>query len=108
MGTQQALTTEQVSVLLWLKALNDFKGEGFENSSFDEKYQAFEAVEDIGFTWEEYESYVDFWIKNKVIKESSKTHELSITKQGQKLFELINAEGEKSDAEIKEVLQADL
>lgn len=27
-GVQQALTTEQVSILLWLKAIDDFKGEG--------------------------------------------------------------------------------
>lgn len=26
MGVQQALTTEQVSILLWLKAIDDFKG----------------------------------------------------------------------------------
>lgn len=108
MGTQQTLTTEQVSILLWLKALDDFKGEGFENSSFNEKYQAFEAVEDTGFSREEYDNYVDFWINNKVIEVNSDTQELSITKQGQKLFELINAEGDKSDAEIKEVLQVDL
>lgn len=108
MGTQQALTTEQVSILLWLKALDDFKGEGFENSSFDEKYHAFEAVEDTGFSREEYDNHVEFWINNKVIEVNSETQELSITKQGQKLFELIDAEGDKSDAEIKEVLQADL
>lgn len=108
MGTQQQLTTEQVSILLWLKALNDFKGEEFENSSFNDKYDAFEAVESAGFSREEYDKHVDFWIKNKVIKEKSKTQELSISKKGQKLFELINAEGEKSDSEIKEVLQVDL
>ena len=44
MNKTQTLTAEQVSILLWLKALDDIKGEGFENSSFDEKYQAFEAV----------------------------------------------------------------
>lgn len=108
MGTQQALTTEQVSVLLWMKALNDFKGEGFESSSFDEKFHAFEAVEDIGFSREEYEKYVNFWVDSKVIKEDAETHELSITKKGNKLFELINAEGDKRDSEIKEVIQADL
>lgn len=108
MNKTQTLTAEQVSILLWLKALDDFKGEGFENSSFDEKYQAFEAVEDTGFSREEYNNYVDFWINNKVIEENSDTQELSITKQGQKLFELIDAEGDKRDAEIKEVLQADL
>lgn len=42
MGTQQQLTTEQVSILLWLKALNDFKGEEFENSSFNDKYDDLE------------------------------------------------------------------
>lgn len=108
MNKTQTLTAEQVSILLWLKALDDFKGEGFENSSFDEKYQAFEAVEDTGFSREEYNNYVDFWINNKVIEVNSETQELSITKQGQKLFELINAECDKSDAEIKEVFQADL
>lgn len=108
MNKTQTITAEQVSILLWLKALDDFKGEGFENSSFDEKYQAFEAVEDTGFSREEYNNYVDFWINNKVIEENSDTQELSITKQGQKLFELIDAEGDKRDAEIKEVLQADL
>ena len=70
MNKTQTLTAEQVSILLWLKALDDFKGEGFENSSFDEKYQAFEAVEDTGFSREEYNNYVDFWINNKVIEEN--------------------------------------
>ena len=28
MGVQQALTTEQVSILLWLKAIDDFKARG--------------------------------------------------------------------------------
>ena len=52
MGVQQALTTEQVSILLWLKAIDDFKGEGYETATFNEKYDAFEAVEDTGFTME--------------------------------------------------------
>ena len=108
MGTQQKLTTERVVILLWLKALDDFKGEGFEDSSFNEKYQAFEAVEDTGFSRDEYDKCVDFWIGNKVIKEDSKTHELSITKQGKKLFELIEEAGAKEDSEIKEILQARL
>lgn len=106
MATQQELTTKQVSILLWIKALNDFKGEGFEDSTFDEKFHAFEAVEDTGFSREEYDTYVDFWIENKVLEENAKTNELSITKQGKRLFELIESEGAKSDDEIKAVLNS--
>lgn len=104
MGAQQKLTAEQVSILLWIKALNDFKGEGFEDSTFDEKFQAFEAVEDTGFSREEYDTYIDFWIKNKVLEENAQTHELTITAQGKRLFELIESEGVKSDDEVKAIL----
>lgn len=82
MGTQQVLTTEQISVLLWLKVLDGFKREGFENATFDEKYNAFEAVEDTGISRETYDKCVEFWINNGVVKESVFTHEYSISKKG--------------------------
>lgn len=105
-GTTQQLNTEQVSILLWLKALYDFNGEGFEDSSFNDKYYAFEAVEDTGYTREEYDEYVDFWIANKVI--NKKGGKLSISKQGKKLFALIDDAGNEEDSEIKNILQAKL
>ena len=73
MGVQQALTTEQVSILLWLKTIDDFKGEGYETATFNEKYDAFEAVEDTGFTREEYDSYVGFWKRNGIIDEDQRS-----------------------------------
>lgn len=107
MGTQkqQGLTENQVSVLLWLKALNDFKGEGYEDSTFNEKYVAFENVEDTGIEVEEFVNCVDFWIENKVLKRDSESDELSLTEQGEKLFTLIDAKGIQSDEEVKAILE---
>ena len=104
MGVQQALTTEQVSILLWLKAIDDFKGEGYETATFNEKYDAFEAVEDTGFTREEYDSYVGFWKRNGIIDEDKHTQEYSISKKGKKLFKQLDEMKESSDKEIADTL----
>lgn len=92
MGTQIDLTQNQISVLLWLKVLNDFNEDEFVNSTFDEKYQAFETVEDIGISRIEYESCVDFWVKSKILSKKRITDELSISKHGEKLFDLLEQE----------------
>lgn len=110
MGTQQALTTEQISVLLWLKVLDEFKDEGFENATFDEKYDAFEAVEDTGISRETYDKCVKFWINNGVIKESVFTHKYSISKKGQELFKHLDELQDSTDsavsATVNELLKA--
>lgn len=105
MGTQQRVTENQVSVLLWLKALYDFKGEGYENSTFNEKYVAFENVEDTGIEVKEFVACVEFWVKNKVLEKNVDTEELSLTKQGKKLFTLIDDKGIQSDEEVKAILE---
>lgn len=91
MGTQQQLTEDQITVLIWLKALDDFKEGSFAKSEFSEKYRAFEAVEDTGYSREEFESSVEFWVKNNVLEENE-DEELSISKQGKKLFKLLEDE----------------
>lgn len=104
MGTQQ-LSIEQISVLLWLKVLDEFKGEGFENATFDEKFNAFEAVEDTGFSREDYDRHVEFWKNNGIIKESKKGHEYSISKKGQKLFKQIDEMQGSIDSEVADTVQ---
>ena len=47
---EKQLTEKNIAVLLWLKALHDFKEEDFANSTFQEKLNAFESVEDIGIS----------------------------------------------------------
>ena len=106
MGVQQALTTEQVSILLWLKTIDDFKGEGYETATFNEKYDAFEAVEDTGFTREEYDSYVGFWKRNGIIDEDKHTQEYSISKKGKKLFKQLDEMKESSDKEIEQLIKS--
>lgn len=110
MTTQQQLTPEQSSVLLWLKVLDEFKGEGFENATFDEKYDAFESVEDTGISRETYNKCVKFWINNGVIKESVFTHEYSISKKGHELFkhldELQNSTDSAVSTTVNELLKA--
>lgn len=110
MGTQQVLTTEQISVLLWLKVLDEFKGEGFKNATFDEKYSAFEAVEDTGISRETYDKCVEFWKNNGVIKENVFTHEYSISKKGQELFKHLDELQDSTDsavsATVNELLKA--
>lgn len=91
MGTQLQLTEDQITVLVWLKLLDDFKEENFAKSKFCEKYEAFEAVEDTGYSREEFESSVNFWVNNNVLKKNS-DKELSITRQGKKLFKLLEDE----------------
>lgn len=107
MGTQQqqGLTENHVSVLLWIKALNDFKGEGYENSTFNEKYVAFENVEDTGIEVEEFVDCMNFWIENKILKRNNEADELSLTEQGEKLFTLIDTKGIQSDEEVKAILE---
>lgn len=105
MGTVKDLTSRQVSILLWLKVLYDFKGEGFEAATFNEKFDAFEAVEDTGFTREEYDSYVNFWKCNGIIDENKQTHEYSISKKGQKLFQQLDEMKDSSDKEIADTLK---
>lgn len=86
MSMQQSLSVNQISILLWIKALNEFKGEGFEDATFDQKFVAFEAVEDTGFTRAEYDENIGFWIKNGVIEEDEITHEYTISAKGEELF----------------------
>ena len=104
MGTQQALTTEQLSVLLWLKVLDEFKDEGFENATFDEKYNAFEAVEDTGISRETYDKCVKFWINNGVIKESVFTHKYSISKNGYELFKHLDELQDSTDSAVSDTV----
>ena len=104
MGVQQALTTEQVSILLWLKTIDDFKGEGYETATFNEKYDAFEAVEDTGFTREEYDKCVKFWINNGVIKESVFTHKYSISKNGYELFKHLDELQDSTDSAVSDTV----
>lgn len=104
MGTSQLITENQVSVLLWIKVLNDFKGEGYENASFNEKFQAFEAVEDTGLTRKEYEEIVDFWVASGVFKEKKRVYEISLTKKGKALFEIIDNMENDSDKEVRDAL----
>lgn len=105
MGTQEQVTAvEQVSVLLWLKALNDFKGEGYEDSTFNEKYEAFENVEDTGISREMYDACVDFWIAKNILKRDNITEELFITEQGKNLFAFIDSKGAESSNEVKDII----
>lgn len=104
METSKLLSENQVSVLLWLKALNDFKGEGFENASFNEKFQAFEAVENTGINRKEYEDIVDFWVASGVFKEKKRVYEISLTKKGEALFEIIDNMEKDSDKEVRDAL----
>lgn len=99
------LAEKRISVLLWLKALNDFKGEGYEDSTFGEKYVAFENVEDTGIEVDEFVACVDFWIKNKVLKRNRRTGKLSITRRGKKLFKSIDNNGIQSDEEVRAILE---
>lgn len=105
MKTVKDLTSKQVSIVLWLKVLYDFKGEGFETATFNEKFDAFEAVEDAGFTREEYDSYVNFWKRNGIIDENKNTHEYSISEKGQKLFQQLDEMKDSSDKEIADTLK---
>jgi len=44
MGTQQELTTDQVAVLMWVKALNDFKDPDCPNDTLDDKIEKFDLI----------------------------------------------------------------
>lgn len=92
MKKKHKLSETQISVLLWLKVLDDFHGDGFENSTFNEKFNAFEAVEDTGISREEYDASVDFWIKKGIIKKSLLTKELSISRRGKRFFKKLENE----------------
>lgn len=92
---EKQLTEEKsIAVLLWLKTLNDFKEGEFAESTFNDKFEAFEAVEDTGFSREDYEAGVEFWVMGKVLERNKKTQELSVSIQGKKLFELLEVKGE--------------
>lgn len=100
------LMEKRISVLLWLKALNDFKGEGYEDSTFHEKYEAFDEVEETEeFSSGEYEDGVSFWIAKGIIVQDDITDELSVSEQGEKLFGLINS---KSDKEASRIIMKQL
>ena len=44
MSKKITLTEQQISVFLLMKLLNDFRDEGYENATFNEKYDAFDDV----------------------------------------------------------------
>ena len=91
-----------VAVLFWLKVLNDFKDGKFENATFNEKYVAFEAVEDTGVSREQYEKCIEYWVKKKVLNRNYFTKELKVSDEGKRLFaELDN----QTQNEVNELLK---
>lgn len=91
-----------VAVLFWLKVLNDFKDGKFENATFNEKYMAFEAVEDAGVSRKEYEDCIEYWVKKKVLKRNIFTRKLKVSDKGKRLFaELDN----QTQNEVNELLK---
>lgn len=101
---KRQLSVSEVSVLLWLKALDEFNSEGYENASFDKKFEAFVAVEAAGFTREEYDKNVGFWIKQGIIDVKKDTNEYLISKKGKKLFEQIDKLKDADDEEVRETV----
>lgn len=100
MEKQQDFTEAQVSILLWLKALDDFESSACK--TFNEKYNAFEEVDGTGYTGTEYMELVDFWAGRGILKEEEKGY--SLTETGKKLFKKLDEMEGRSDEEVRKKL----
>lgn len=104
MGKKQTDVELEVAlaVLFWLKVLNDFKDGKFENATFNEKYIAFEAVEDTGISREQYEECIEYWVEKKVLKRNILTKKLKVSDKGKRLFAELDNQTQK---EVNELLK---
>lgn len=105
MSKKITLTEQQISVFLLMKLLNDFRDEGYENATFNEKYDAFEAVESAGISREDYDNCVAFWIDNGIIRDSGEEHIYSITKKGEKIFKKLDELKDSSDEKVAKAVR---
>lgn len=105
MSKKITLTEQQISVFLLMKLLNDFRDEGYENATFNEKYDAFEAVESAGISREDYNNCVAFWIDNGIIRDSGEEHIYSITKKGEKIFKKLDELKDSSDEKVAKAVR---
>ena len=105
MSKKITLTEQQISVFLLMKLLNDFRDEGYENATFNEKYDAFEDVESAGISREDYDNCVAFWIDNGIIRDSGEEHIYSITKKGEKIFKKLDELKDSSDEKVAKAVR---
>lgn len=102
MEKQKEFTEAQISILLWLKALDDFKEGSCKDKTFTEKYNEFEEVDAIGFTSKEYMDTVDFWVGCGILKDEEVGY--SISEKGKELFKKLDEMQGMEDEVIRKKL----
>lgn len=100
MGTQQELTTEQISVLLWIKALNDFKDADCPDDTLDDKIMKFDLIS-AGISSECFKDSMQAFENMEIISIDDEDQVYRLTTKGKALMVGMSAIKNFSDETVK-------
>lgn len=104
MGAEQKeLTVEEVSILLWIKALNDFTDPDIPEDTLDSKINKFE-VESAGIEREVFEKGIEAICELGILRESGSEPEIELTTQGKAVLTALSTIKGLSDESVQKIL----